>query len=90
MTDGDADVFLNSRYDQDKSGTIEKSEIFRLLERGTNQSQSTLTAEQAHMTLVEHGLGDLDMDGDGVITKEDFMRAATHDSTLLQVFGQCL
>lgn len=66
--------FYFQLYDMDGSGSIDEDEIYRLLERG-HTSMHHMGKDSTKAVLEQHGLSDLDQDGDGRISHEEFIQA---------------
>ena len=79
--------FYFSLYDMDGSGSIDDDEIYRLLERG-HSSMGNMNSESAKGLLDQYGLSDLDADGDGHISHEEFIQAVKKHPEIMKVFGE--
>ena len=73
---------------QDGSGTIDHTEVLRLLERTASPDVSA--AANAKRVLEEHGLAKVDENGDGTLSLEEFEAAALKDERVLKMFGDVL
>ena len=79
--------FYFSLYDMNGSGSIDDDEIYRLLERG-HSSASSMNADTTKTMLEQHGLAELDADGDGHISHDEFIQGIQKKPELMNLFGQ--
>ena len=79
--------FYFNLYDMNGSGSIDEDEIYRLLERG-HSSASSMNSQSTKAVLEQHGLADLDADGDGHISHDEFIQAVNKNPEIMKLFGQ--
>ena len=89
-TDEQKREFYWKLYDSDGDGNIGRAEVVRMLERGHRHSSRELNGKRLHELLDQAGLADVDQDGNGTISHEEFMKATKSNPDLLRSFGQCL
>ena len=78
-------------YDIDKSGTItedELTEIIRSIYNMMSENDNALEEEDSPERLAERLFLQMDEDGDGEITIDEFVGAAKNDATILKLLQQ--
>ena len=79
--------FYFQLYDMDGSGTIDEAEIYRLLERGHSTANMHASGAAVQACLDQHGLTNLDANGDGHISHAEFIEAVKEQPEIMRVFG---